>query len=88
MQIIELYVAASITIFAFGLMVLSLIGYKRSKDTRMIFVSLMFALFLIKGLFFSLSLFLDDFMSLSTLLNFLIFDLIILALLFFSSLKG
>ena len=88
MEVIELFVAAGITLFSFGLLVLSLVGLKKTKDTRMIFVSAMFLMFLVKGILYTYSLFQGSYIFFDSILNVLIVDLIILILLFISSLKG
>ena len=86
MQVIDLFVSASITMLSLGLLVLSLLGYRRSKNVKMLLVSLVFLVFLIKGIIVSFSLFLEITIF-DSILNIWIFDLIILVLLYITSLK-
>jgi len=86
MQNIDLFVSASITMLSLGLLILSLLGYHRNKNVKMLFVSLVFLVFLIKGIIVSISFFLEITLF-DSILNILFFDLAILVLLYISSLK-
>lgn len=86
MQVIDLFVSASITMLSLGLLVLSLLGYHRNKNLKMLFVSAVFIIFLIKGIIVSLSYFLEINLF-DSMLNILLFDLAILVFLYISSLK-
>ena len=82
-------ISACITIFSLGMLIVSSLSYKKYKNTKLLFISLLFVVLLIKGLLLSISLFYD----LSLIEPILkgsysgIFDLIILLLLFMATLK-
>lgn len=88
MQIIELFLTASITMLALGLMILSLLGYRKNHNTKMLFITMVFFVFLIKGLLFTIDLFIEDFTIFESNLNIWFFDLAVLVLLYIVSLKG
>lgn len=48
-----------ITVFAIALTVLAVLAYKKSKKNNMLFLSVFFLLFMIKGLMISIDLFYD-----------------------------
>ena len=76
-----------ITIFSIGMFIISLFSYKRSKNFKILFVSLAFFLFFIKHILLSLGLFItyiNDIISIQTLG---IFDLLIIVVLFIATLK-
>lgn len=88
MQTIELFLTASITMLALGLMILSLLGYRKNHNTKMLFITMVFFVFLIKGLLFTIDLFIEDFTIFASNLNIWFFDLAVLVLLYIVSLKG
>jgi len=85
MDIGSIVISACITIFALGLFVVSLSSYLKFKNSKLIFVSLVFLVFLVKGILMSAVLFID--IPLLMNLNYGLFDLGILALLFIATLK-
>jgi hypothetical protein len=78
---------ASITVFALGMLIISLLSYRRYKNWQLLFVSGAFFLFFIKGLLQSLSLFYTEMSMLYDRLSLGVFDLVILILLFMATLK-
>lgn len=76
-----------ITIFSIGLFFISLFSYYKSKNKKLLFVSIVFLLFFIKGVILSLSLFISDLNLIITIPIIAIFDLIVLFLLFIATLK-
>lgn len=88
MSILDLFIGASITVLSLGLFVLSMLGYYRRRNPKMIFVSLVFLIFFIKGIMLSLGIFSSEIIILNTSINPWIFDLLILVLLYITSLKG
>lgn len=76
-----------LTIFSFGLLIISILSYKRSKNKKIIFINLVFILFLLKGILLSLSVFLLDLQDYISITILAILDLLILLLLFFAVLK-
>jgi hypothetical protein len=86
MDIKLLVIIAFITTFSIGLLLISLMSYKRYHNVKLLFVSFVFVAFLIKGAMLSLYLL----TSKSTLLDLIqtgLFDVIILLLLFIATLK-
>jgi hypothetical protein len=87
MIIIQTLIGACITIFSLGLLLISLSGYKRHKNPKLIFVSLVFILFLIKGLLLTLNVFFDDFIPLNFDPILGIVDIIMLLFLYMATFK-
>lgn len=70
------------TIFSLGLCIISLISYRRSKNKKIFFVSLVLLLFFIKNLFLSITLFTAPIQNNTMLLALGLFDLFILLFLY------
>lgn len=88
MEIETIVISAFTTIFSLGLLLVSLASYKRYKNLKLIFASLVFLVFLIKGVILSTSLFYEELSSIiSTSVYTGLFDLIILVLLFIATLR-
>ena len=76
-----------LTVFAIGLMVISLLSYQKSKNKKILFISCIFIIFLVKGLLLSLSLLLPEYQELVSIPFLALLDLLILTLLFLAVLK-
>ena len=90
MEINGLFISASITMFSLGLLALTLIAFKKMKNTKLLFISLVFCVFLTKGILFSLSVFYQQLQVLDTILYTIysgLFDVLILILLFIATFK-
>jgi len=87
MNVESIIIDACITIFALGLFIVSLLSYWKYKNGKLLFVSLVFVIFLIKGLMLSLSLFYNQFADITSNPYIGFFDLMILVLLFMATLK-
>lgn len=87
MEIEGIILYAFITIFSFGLLVISAISYYKYKTSKLVFVSFVFLVIFIKSLVLSSTIFNPS--SQNILLNplFSIFDLAVLVLLFLATLK-
>jgi len=76
-----------LTIFSIGLCIISFLSYVKSHNKKLLFVSTVFLLFILKGVLLSISLFMSipaEFIS----IQFLSFvDVIVLLLLFMATLK-
>ena len=70
------------TVFSLGLLMISLISYHRSKNKKILFVSLVLLLFFIKNLLLSYFLFTAQIQNNITILALELFDLLILVFLF------
>ena len=86
-EVINIIISAFITIFSIGLLAVSLASYKKYKNLKLLFVSLVFVVFFIKGLILSIGLFYSDFENILTTTYSGIFDLCVLVLLFVATLK-
>ena len=87
MEIGQIVISAFITIFSLGLLAVSLASYRKYKNMKLLFVSLVFLLFLVKGIILSLGIFSENFVAFDSSNYGGIFDLVILILLFIATLK-
>jgi hypothetical protein len=78
---------AAITMLSAGLLIISLISYKKNKNQNLFLLTTAFIFFFIKGAFLSLGLFYPSINSIVEGSYFGIFDVIVLSLLFISTLK-
>jgi len=85
MTIEEIVISAFITILSIGLLTISIFSYLKRKNMKLIFVSMVFLIFLSKGLLFTINVFFTEIADL--LIYFGILDVIILILLFISTIK-
>jgi hypothetical protein len=85
MEIEGVILSASITIFSLGLFIISLVSYIKYKNRKLFFVSAAFFFFLVKGITLSANVFFEEFTT--TMFFLCVFDLVILILLFVSTLK-
>ncbi len=76
-----------LTVFSFGLWIISIFSYRKSRNKKIIFVNIVFLIFFIKGVLLSLSIFNSEIFDLISIQMLAIFDLIIICLLFISILK-
>ena len=87
MEMESIVIEACITIFSLGLLVVSLLSYRKYKNTKLLFVSLVFLVFLLKGILFSLGLFNAQIAGIVSNPYTGLFDLVVLVLLFIATLK-
>jgi len=87
MEIVSIVIDACITVFALGLLLVSLLSYRKYKNAKLLFVSLIFFVFFIKGIMLSLGLFNEQLSSLISSPYAGLFDLVVLVLLFVATLK-
>ena len=87
MPIETIIISAFVTIFSIGLLGVSIASYRRYKNSKLLAVSFVFLIFLIKGILMSLSLFSDEIPDILTSSYSGMFDLIILVLLFIATLR-
>ena len=85
MEIEGILLSASITIFSLGLFIISLVSYVKYKNKKLLFVSIAFFIFLVKGIMMSANVFFEEFTMTMFFLG--VFDLLILILLFVATLK-
>jgi hypothetical protein len=87
MQLEQLLITPFLIVFSLGLLITSLMSYQRSKNTKLIFVSVVFFLFLLKGILMGIDVMYPGIPLLSSLFSFAVVDVIILVLLFIATLK-
>ncbi len=87
METVSVIIAACITVFALGLLFISLLSYHRSKNIKLLFISLVFMVLLIRGILLSVSLFNEQLKPLVTMPYAGLLDLTMLILLFIATLK-
>ena len=86
-EIESIIISAGITILALGMLLVSLLSYRRFKNSKLLFVSGAFLLFFIKGLLLSIELFSSALTVFTSSIYFHAIDVIILILLFIATLK-
>jgi hypothetical protein len=87
MDIENIIIAASITIFALSLFIISLVSYKKYKNTKLLFVGGVFFIFFIRGILLSLEIFYKQVSNILSNPYFELLNLTILILLFIATLK-
>ena len=87
MEIQSIVISAFVTIFALGLLIVSFASYRKYKNLKLLFVSGVFVVFLLKGLLMSFALFFKESSLLSSSIYAGLFDLMVLLLLFMATLK-
>jgi hypothetical protein len=89
MEIWFVLIIALITILSLILLTLTLLSYRKYKNKKLFFVSLVFLVLFIRGLLLSISIFNEEIIEITSNSYIWIFDLIILVLLYAAySLKG
>jgi hypothetical protein len=82
----ENIIRAFVTVFALTLLIISLLAYRRSKNTKLLIIGSAFVLFFVKGILLSFGLFFKDIEE--TVAPFgSLFDIGVLIVLFLSTLK-
>ncbi|MCX6665602.1 MAG: hypothetical protein NT038_06020 [Euryarchaeota archaeon] len=87
METIDIVLSASITVVSLGMFMVSILSYKKFKNMKLLFVSLAFFVFFLKGFIESLSLFTKDLAVIDSSVSLKLFDLFVLILLFVATLK-
>lgn len=90
MAIEQIILSAGITIFSLGLLVVSIMSYRRFQNKKLLFVSFVFLVFFIKGVLMTLQVFSLGLSGVDVLLTGSyngVLDLIILVFLFMATLK-
>ena len=87
MEIQAIVIYAFITIFSLGLLLVSLASYRRYKNIKLLFVTIVFLVFFVKGVLLSIGLFYEEIEGFVTDIYGGLFDLTILILLFIATLR-
>ena len=76
-----------LTVFSGGLLIISILSYQKSQNKKILFISVVFLFFLIKGMLLSASILIPQFQDYLSIPVMAFIDLLILLLLFFAVLK-
>lgn len=87
MDLQSIIVSPFLIVFSLGMLLTAIVSYFRSKNNKLVFVSGVFCIFLIKGILLGLSAFSQDLTAIVTLASFGLLDVIIVVLLFIATLK-
>ncbi|MFH1100675.1 MAG: hypothetical protein V1726_01385 [Methanobacteriota archaeon] len=87
MELYLVILSGFVTVFSLGLLAISLYSYRKSKNMKLLAVSCVFLIFLIKGILLSIGVFFPNSGMPSASLWFILFDVVILLLLFIATLK-
>ena len=87
MSYVNIIIIGIATIFSLGLFIISLNSYRKSKNKKIFFVSIVLLLFFIKNILLSFFLFTAQIQNNITLLALELFDLLILVFLFIAVLS-
>jgi len=87
MEIEYVVIGAAISINSLVLLITSLLSYKKYKNTKLIFVILVFLFFFIRGILLSLGLFYDVLAPFASSYYTWLIDVVILNLLYVAALK-
>ena len=91
MQLIGILISAGVTIFSLGLLIISIASYKKFHNTKLLIISLIFIILLIKGILFSISVFYQNLVTIDLILYSIysgLFDFSILVILYIATLKS
>ena len=87
MEVEGVFLFACITILSLILFVLSLLSYWKYKKIKLLLIGIVFLIFLVRGVMLSLSLFYDEILTVTSSIYIWVFDLIILSMLYITSIK-
>jgi hypothetical protein len=87
MELLELFIISCIIVISFGLLTLSLLVYRKTRNNKMLVISMVFLIFFIKVLLYNISLYFSDIDFYESMTVVWIFDLIVLLLLYIASIK-
>lgn len=87
MMIWTLIISGIIMVFALGLFIISIFSYRKFRNKKLLFVSIVFSLLFVKGLISALSVFIDIIPESEMLPYSGLIDIGILAMLYLATLK-
>ena len=87
METIEIILSGFITVFSLGLLAIAVRSYIKFKNVKLLFIGLIFLIFLIKGLILSINIFYPGYLLFDSIFYVEFFDIVILILIFISTLK-
>ena len=87
-DILQIILSASVTTLASGLLIISLLSFRKFRNNKLLLISLVFVLFLIRGVLMSIGVFWEEFFALYiTTFHLGILDVLMLLVLFIATLK-
>jgi len=86
-EIVLISISAIITIFSLGLLLVSLASYRKYHNTKLLFVTFVFLVFLLQGILLSLNIFLEFLTNDLLVVGMSVVDTVVLVLLFLATLK-
>ena len=86
-EIVLISISAIITIFSLGLLLVSLASYRKYHNTKLLFVTLVFLVFLLQGILLSLNIFFEFLTNDLLVVGMSVVDTVVLVLLFLATLK-
>jgi hypothetical protein len=86
-QVEQLIIIPFLIVFSLGLLVTSLLSYRRTKNNKLVFISIVFIIFLLKGILMAVDLIYPTIIGLQYSFSFVLFDLGVLFFLFIATLK-
>ena len=78
---------AWMTVFSATLFFISLVSYSRTRSGRLVLVAMAFLMFCLKGVALSIGLYRPDILQVTTELPSLLFDVLILLILYFATVR-
>lgn len=87
MLVENIILSAGVTVLSLGLLIVSLASYRKYKNMKLLFISLVFVIFVVKGMLLSFNLLAEDLLNLSLDPRLVVFDVVILLLLYIALLK-
>jgi hypothetical protein len=87
METFDIFIGAGITIFSLALLIISLLSYHKYKNSKLFFISLVLLILFVRGVLLSLSLFNEQISEITSSSSIWLFDLLILVILYITSLK-
>ena len=90
METASIIISASSTMLALGMLIVTLVSYRKRRNRKLVVLSIMFLVFLVKGVLLSVGLLVPQFSSHEPVLSYIYsgwFDLVILLLLFLATVK-
>ena len=87
MSMETIIISAIVTVLSLSLVAISLLSYRKYSNTKLLLIGVVFLFFFIRGVLFSLSLFYDHIETVISSPYIWLFDVIILVLLYITSLK-
>ena len=88
MDTVEVFLRVALMGFSLLLFITSVVSYVRVRNNRLLFISLAFAVFFVKGLVLSLAIFVDSVNSAFTAsVQLIVLDFVILALIYLGIVK-